>query len=80
MTERLAESDEGARWAPDFGQVPEEHWLSSDLVGALVVRLADGEADQLTGRYLHAGHALSELRDVVEGNAMGDRLTMRVIR
>jgi NAD(P)-dependent dehydrogenase (short-subunit alcohol dehydrogenase family) len=58
MTERLRDSPEGRRWFPGFGSSdPNE----PERAGELVVRLASGEADALSGRYIHVRDDLDEL-------------------
>ncbi len=51
LTRRLRESAAGRRWLPEAqGREP----LDTDLFTTLVVSLALGHADALSGRFLHA--------------------------
>lgn len=58
MTERLRDSPEGRRWFPGFGSSDP---IPPESAGELVVRLASGEADRLSGRYIHVLDDLDEL-------------------
>ena len=80
MTRRLAEEAEGRRWLPGFGEVPADGWRSPDLAGQLVVRIARGEADALSGRYLHVSLDLDEAIVQAEEILAADRLTLRLVR
>src|SRR6266511_3230613 len=58
MTERLRDSPEGRRWFPGFtSSDPNE----PERAGELVLRLASGEADALSGRFIHVRDDLDEL-------------------
>jgi NAD(P)-dependent dehydrogenase (short-subunit alcohol dehydrogenase family) len=46
---------------PDFKGIPDSQVSSPELAANLVVRLASGEADKLTGRYIHVTDNLDEL-------------------
>jgi 3-oxoacyl-[acyl-carrier protein] reductase len=46
---------------PDFEGIPDSQVSSPELAANLVVRLASGEADNLTGRYIHVTDNLDEL-------------------
>jgi NAD(P)-dependent dehydrogenase (short-subunit alcohol dehydrogenase family) len=50
MTRQLTESDAGRRWFPDEGQ---REPLDAASTAELIVRLAGGSADALSGRLLH---------------------------
>ena len=58
MTERLRDSPEGRRWFPGFGS-PDPN--EPERAGQLVVRLASGEADALSGQFIHVRDNLDEL-------------------
>jgi NAD(P)-dependent dehydrogenase (short-subunit alcohol dehydrogenase family) len=58
MTERLRDSPEGRRWFPGFGS-PDPN--EPERAGELVVRLASGEADALSGQFIHVRDDLNEL-------------------
>lgn len=46
---------------PDFEGIPESQVSPPELAANLVVRLASGKADNLTGRYIHVTDDLDEL-------------------
>jgi 3-oxoacyl-[acyl-carrier protein] reductase len=50
LTRRLTESEAGRRWFPDEG---EREPLDASSTAELIVRLASGSADALSGRLLH---------------------------
>jgi len=58
MTERLRDSPEGRRWFPGFGS-PDPN--EPQRAGQLVVRLASGQADALSGQFIHVQDDLDEL-------------------
>ena len=51
LTERMVATDEGRRWLP---QMQSGRWLEPELGARLVVQLAGGRGDALSGRFLHA--------------------------
>jgi NAD(P)-dependent dehydrogenase (short-subunit alcohol dehydrogenase family) len=61
LTRSLAESEAAERWLPRFREMREEDWLSPELAARLVVLLASGRADALSGRFLHALDDVEEL-------------------
>jgi NAD(P)-dependent dehydrogenase (short-subunit alcohol dehydrogenase family) len=66
LTEQLTNSAAGRRWLPP---IPPERWLSPERVGQLVVYLAAGLADRLSGRFIHVLDDVAELArraDVIE--------------
>lgn len=63
LTRHLKHSPAGKRWLPKFQAIGHEDWVSLQLPARLVVRLASGEADALSGRFLHA---LDDLDDLIE--------------
>lgn len=58
MTEHMRDSAEGRRWFPGFGS-PDPN--EPERAGELVVRLATGEADALSGRFIHVRDDLDGL-------------------
>jgi len=66
LTERIAETDAGRTWLPEVGQ---GRVLEAEDGARLVVRLAQGDADVLNGRFFHALDDLDDIlrrRDEVE--------------
>ena len=49
---------------PKFSDIPEEQWTPVEKVEAVVLALASGKADKLTGKFIHAG--LHDLNDLIE--------------
>jgi NAD(P)-dependent dehydrogenase (short-subunit alcohol dehydrogenase family) len=66
LTERLTNSAAGWKWLPP---IPPERWLSPERVSQLVAFLAAGQADRLSGRFIHILDDVAELArraDVIE--------------
>jgi NAD(P)-dependent dehydrogenase (short-subunit alcohol dehydrogenase family) len=61
LTRKLVESEAAERWLPKFQAMRPEDWLSPELAARLVVLLASGMADALSGRFLHALDDVEEL-------------------
>ena len=61
MTEMLAWSEQGRAWLPEFGPGAEERWGDARAAADLVMAIASGAADELTGRVLWAGDDLAAL-------------------
>lgn len=80
MTNRLAEGADGRQWLPEFGQAPPDAWRSSEDAGRLVVRIARGDAEVLSGRYLRASFQLEDAVANIDEIKATDRLTLRLIR
>jgi NAD(P)-dependent dehydrogenase (short-subunit alcohol dehydrogenase family) len=59
MTEGLVEMMQ--RLEPDFSDFPESIWRAPELGAVLVRRIAAGEADALSGRYIHVDDDLDDL-------------------
>lgn len=78
QVELLLGTPEGQRWAPEINAMRPEDWNSPDRAAALAVTLATGQADRLSGRFIHASDDLAELlrrMDEVEGE---DLYTLRL--
>jgi NAD(P)-dependent dehydrogenase (short-subunit alcohol dehydrogenase family) len=76
MTERLL-SAEGRRWKPEAATATR---VDPQLTAELVVRLASGEADRLSGRFLHALDDLDELLARVAEIERDDLYVLRLRR
>jgi 3-oxoacyl-[acyl-carrier protein] reductase len=64
---------------PFFKAIPADQWTPIQKSGELVVSLATGKADRLTGRFIHAGlHDLEELIERTDEILEKDLLTLRV--
>ena len=60
LVEEVARPEDGGRWLPELGERPDA--LEPERAGRLVVELATGRADALSGRFLHV---LDDLDDLV---------------
>jgi NAD(P)-dependent dehydrogenase (short-subunit alcohol dehydrogenase family) len=66
MTEALAEDADKRRWLPNFGRRPRDDYGTSEPAGAMLVRIAAGEADPLSGLLLGVWDDVDELRGRVD--------------
>jgi NAD(P)-dependent dehydrogenase (short-subunit alcohol dehydrogenase family) len=78
MTAALAEDPDKRRWLPNFGRRPRDDFGTSEPAGEMLVRLADGEADPLSGLLLGVGDDLEALRDQADRLRAEQRRTLRV--
>jgi NAD(P)-dependent dehydrogenase (short-subunit alcohol dehydrogenase family) len=66
LTEQLTDSAAGRKW---LAPIPPERWLSPERVAELVVFLASGQADRMSGRFIHVLDDVADLArraDVIE--------------
>jgi NAD(P)-dependent dehydrogenase (short-subunit alcohol dehydrogenase family) len=81
MADYALESEEGKRWLPWFGEILERGEDVSPIHAAdLVVLLASGRADALSGRFVTIKDDLVGLADQASNGALGDLQTLRLIR
>lgn len=78
VTRPFVESEHARRWVPVFGEMSPEDWYPAERGAQLVVKLARGDADALSGRYVHVDMDLDELTADAERIAADDRLVLRV--
>ena len=78
MVEESLLGEAGRRWRPQIAAIPAEEYTPDRRVGDLLVRIAAGDADPLTGRFLHAGEDLDELLADAARIAADDLLTLRL--
>jgi NAD(P)-dependent dehydrogenase (short-subunit alcohol dehydrogenase family) len=78
MTEHILTSAEGRKWMPEFQSIPLDQWTDPEKIGDFVVRLANGDADALSGRFLHVRQDLSELVRRTEEIEKLDLYTLRL--
>lgn len=76
MTERLAWSEDGRSWLPEFRSHAEQHWGDGSGAVDLVRRIAAGEADELAGRVVHVGDDLQRLAELARSDEHLRRLRM----
>jgi NAD(P)-dependent dehydrogenase (short-subunit alcohol dehydrogenase family) len=77
MKAALAEDPDKQRWLPRFGEWPRERFGTPDAAADLVVRIAGGAADRLTGLLLGVGDDLAALSDAAEELREAQRRTLR---
>ena len=81
MTEALLESDAGRTWLPWYRQTFDAGQdASPEEAAALVVRLASGAADALSGRFVSRADDLDALVADAEALARDERLVLRLSR
>jgi NAD(P)-dependent dehydrogenase (short-subunit alcohol dehydrogenase family) len=78
MVEESLLGEAGRRWRPQITAVPPEEYTLAQRTGDLLVRIAAGEADPLSGRFLHAEDDLDELLADAGRVAAEDLLTLRL--
>jgi len=79
MTEYLIESDEGQRWAPWVRQIFEAgHDVQPERAAELVVFLASGRGDALSGRFISVRDDITEMVSRVEEIQRDDLYTLRL--
>jgi len=63
MTEKLAFGQDGRAWLPGFAASAEQRWGDVTAAAELVIAIASGAADQLTGRILYPHDDLRALSE-----------------
>ena len=82
MTKFIAYGSEGKRWRPGFDRIFDEgsDVASPTIVGDLILRLVNGEADALTGRYVEPHRPLGEVLARTDEILEKDLYTLRIRR
>ena len=80
MTDYILESGPGRRWLPQMRQMPESVWVPAERGAALITALAAGEADALSGRFIHVSDDLEDLVRRADEIRAADTLTLRLRR
>jgi NAD(P)-dependent dehydrogenase (short-subunit alcohol dehydrogenase family) len=78
MVEESLLGEAGRRWRPQVTAVPPEAYIPAQRTGDLLVRIAAGDADPLSGRFLHAEDDLDELLADAGRVVAEDLLTLRL--
>ena len=78
MVEESLLGEAGRRWRPQITAVPPEEYTPADRTGELLVRIAAGDADPFSGRFLHAEDDLDELLADAGRVVAEDLLTLRL--
>ena len=78
MTAALAEDPAKQRWLPRFANRPSEDYGTADAASDMVVRIAAGEADELSGLLLGAWDDVGQLTAEVDHLRANHRRVLRV--
>ena len=78
MVEESLLGEAGRRWRPQITAIPPEEYTPAERVGELLARVAAGDADPLSGRFLHAEDDLDELLADAGRVVAEDLLTLRL--
>jgi hypothetical protein len=79
MAEELMQSESGKRWLPWFKKIFDDNRDDSSLPGEnLVLYLASGKADALTGRFFAAPGAPDNVVDQIDQILKDDRSVLRI--
>jgi NAD(P)-dependent dehydrogenase (short-subunit alcohol dehydrogenase family) len=78
MVEESLLGEAGRRWRPQITAIPPEEYTPPERVGELLARVAAGDADPLSGRFLHAEDDLDELLADAGRVVAEDLLTLRL--
>jgi NAD(P)-dependent dehydrogenase (short-subunit alcohol dehydrogenase family) len=79
MTAALAEDPDKRRWLPRFGEWPRERYGTPDAAAELIVRIAQGDADRLSGLLVGADDDLDALQQDVDRIRDQSRRVLRTI-
>lgn len=78
MADYLVNSEEANKWVPEFRTIYDETEIPAERVGELVVFLASGKADLLTGRFLNVYDDIQELVRQAAAIQQQDLYTLRL--
>jgi 3-oxoacyl-[acyl-carrier protein] reductase len=78
MVEESLLGEAARRWRPQIAAIPPEEYTPLRRIGDLLVRIGAGEADPLSGRFLHAEDDLDELLADTDRVVAEDLLTLRL--
>ena len=79
LLDELANSPAGRQWSPELSARAPEDYVGPDAAGALVVRLATGVADALSGRFIHVSDDLDDLVAHADEIAQQDLRALRLV-
>ncbi len=77
LTEEVLASSPGQRW---YGRIPAPKWVEPELAARLLVLLASGKADALSGRFISVRDDLDELVRRAEEIGQKDLFALRLRR
>ncbi len=78
MADYLINSEAGQAWVPEFRAIYEETEIPAERAGQLVVRLASGQADALSGRFLSVYDDIDVLLERAQDSVEDDLYTLRL--
>jgi NAD(P)-dependent dehydrogenase (short-subunit alcohol dehydrogenase family) len=78
MVEESLLGEPGRRWRPQIAEIPPEEYTPAQRTGDLLVRVAAGDADALSGRFLHVEDDLDALLADAARITADDLLTLRL--
>jgi NAD(P)-dependent dehydrogenase (short-subunit alcohol dehydrogenase family) len=80
MARYIADSPEGRKWRPSFGERfhSDAALPTPEMAAETCLRLASGRADALSGRYLSSGDDFEELLAAAEEIVQGERRVLRL--
>jgi NAD(P)-dependent dehydrogenase (short-subunit alcohol dehydrogenase family) len=78
MLQDVANSAEGRIWFPEFHEESADNYVSPERTAELVIALAAGTADRLTGRFIHVFDDLDDLLQRVEAIESGGLYQLRL--
>ena len=77
LVEHLMTSEEGRKWLPEVGH---GRWVEPERVEQLVLFLASGRGDALSGRFLHALDDFEELAERADEIRRNNLFAVRLLR
>jgi NAD(P)-dependent dehydrogenase (short-subunit alcohol dehydrogenase family) len=80
LLDDLANSTAGRRWIPELAARAPQDYVGADAAGGLVVRLATGVADKLSGRFIHVSDDLDDLVTHADEIVQRDLRALRLIQ
>ncbi len=76
MTESIAFGEAGSTWLPSFGSGAPDRWGGPEAAADLVLRVACGEADELSGRILRINDDFADVADRSQSSSDYRRLRL----
>jgi NAD(P)-dependent dehydrogenase (short-subunit alcohol dehydrogenase family) len=78
LTERVRTTPEGRRWLPNVAGWDDDAFVPASYTADLVVRLARGDADRLSGRFLNVRNDLDSLIGAADDIDAADALRLQL--
>ncbi len=80
LLDDLANSTAGRRWIPELAARSPQDYVEPAAAGELVVKLATGVADKLSGRFIHVSDDLDDLVAHADEIVQDDRHALRLVQ